>query len=113
MQTLVENDAGTLKSSVLCHSKIQLLKDGYGVIRVVDEPWRVVGHVRRPPKPDVASTGGGTFSAAPRGNRNLYIQLTPPPPLPYFLTKCRSIQAGAALGSAGVSQQAFEHETGV
>src|SRR5882757_8332625 len=25
-------------------------------ISVVDEPWRVVGHVRRPPKPDVAST---------------------------------------------------------
>ena len=28
-------------------------------------------------------------------------------------TKCRSMQAGAALGSAGVSQQAFEHEMGV
>ena len=26
------------------------------VIRVVDEPWRIVGHVRRPPKPDEAST---------------------------------------------------------
>jgi hypothetical protein len=26
-----------------------------GPIRVVDEPWRVVGHVRRPPKPGVAS----------------------------------------------------------
>jgi hypothetical protein len=31
-------------------------KDKLWVIRVVDEPWRVVGHVRKPPKLDVAST---------------------------------------------------------
>jgi hypothetical protein len=28
----------------------------FRVIRVADEPWRIVGHVRRPPKPDVAAT---------------------------------------------------------
>jgi hypothetical protein len=92
-----------------CTAKVLSRPGRSWVIRVVDEPWRVVGHVRRPPKTGrnveeraVSSTGRWRTAKTTHG-------ISPP----YFLTKCLSIQSGATLGSAGVSQQAFEHETGV
>jgi hypothetical protein len=92
----------------------------FGFIRVADEPRRVVGHVWRPPKPDVASTNE---SLVDRGRWRTAREAAYDYRL-IDLSRCRgadscslqncwSIQAGAALASAGVSQQAFEHETGV
>ena len=41
---------------VLMFRTLKPARGPVGVIRVIYEPWRVVGHVRNPPKPNVAST---------------------------------------------------------
>jgi hypothetical protein len=52
------------------------------VIRVADEPWRVVGDIRRPPKPDVAATNesfvdSGMWPRARRCEKTANLGLSP------------------------------------